>query len=386
MTDIIKRPAAMIQQGEKTLFATSFKARDFARPGFYRVNRLDPESENPESGGFQRILQTARAKRLANYAVESWSKGRQTFLPTSVFLATEKQVQFDERRNEINFRAADVCPFDVVDGQHRIEGILRAARSEPELMNFPIPTNVAVNTSEVEQMLHFYVVNTTQRAVDPAVGMYIRARFFRMLETHSLPYIPSWINREVERGVDDEAIRIIHFLNSSEGSPLQGQIQGPNQVRSRDTHFSVSERAFATAVRKTILTANHPLAPFSSEKRNTIFLNYWRAVERVFTNSETRDNTVVLKSTGVEFFCRLSAAAINCANWERSYRVEDFERILRSLEAHVPSDSVIMFSPEWWKSGGGASGMNRGAIEKKAAEFSRAAMDAARESRDEGGL
>ena len=380
MTETIKRPAVMIQQGEKTLFATSFMARDFARPDFYRVNRLDPESANPESGGFQRILQEARAKKLANYAVEAWAKGRQTFLPTSVFLATEKKIAFDEQRNEITFRVADVCPFDVVDGQHRIDGILRAATTRPELMGFPIPANIAVETSEVEQMLHFYVVNTTQRAVDPAVGMHIRARFFRMLETHKLPYIPSWISREVERGTDDEAINIIRFLNTTEGSPWQGQIQGPNQIRSGDAGFTITERAFAASIKRSILTTNHPLALFDSNRRNAIFLNYWRAVERVFTNSETRDKTVVFKTTGAEFFCRLSAAVVNYANRDRSYLVEDFERILRSLDTYVSSESAAMFFPEWWKTGGMASGLNRGAADKKAVEFSKAVTDAASES------
>ena len=64
MTEIIKCPAVMIQQGEKTLFATSLTARDFRRDGFTRVSRLDPEAENPETGGFQRILQEARAKKI----------------------------------------------------------------------------------------------------------------------------------------------------------------------------------------------------------------------------------------------------------------------------------------------------------------------------------
>ena len=321
---------------------------------------------------------------MASYAVEAWREGRQTFLPTSVFLATEKKIGFDAQRNEIAFRIADVCPFDVVDGQHRIAGILRAAEEEPALLDFPIPTNIAVETSAVEQMLHFYVVNTTQQAVDPGVGMNIRARFFKMLETHNLPYIPSWIKKAVERGTDNEAIKIIRFLNKNEGSPWQGSIQGPNEVRGPGTRFSVTEKAFAGTIKRTILTANHPLSLFPPDKRNTVFMHYWCAVERVFTNPDTRDNTVVFKTTGVEFFCRLSAAVINRANWDRSYQIENFERILRSAEAYASADSAAMLAPEWWKSGGMASRLNRGGADKKAVEFSRAVMDAAGEDQSRG--
>ena len=368
MTEVITRPAVKVQQGKKTLFTTSFTVGDFDRQGFYRVNRLDPQ------GGFQRLLQETRAKRLKSYAVEAWKAGHQTFLPTSVFLATEKTVQFDSIKNAISFRLEDVCPFDVVDGQHRIEGLRLAAAEIHELRDFPVIANIAVDTSEVEQMLHFYVVNTTQRAVDPAVGMHIRARFFRMLETQTLPYIPSWIEREIKKGTDEEAIRILEFLNTHASSPWRGQIQGANERRSEST--TITEKTFASALKKTILVASHPLKFFDETKRKDIFLNYWMAVENVFTDSNTRGNTVVFKAMGALFFCRLSAAVISRANFHRSYCVEDFEKIFKSTESYVPSDSVAMLTPEWWESGGGASGMNAGAVEKKAVEFSQAVMSA----------
>lgn len=364
MTDLITRPAVRIQQGSKTLFATSFTVADFSRPDFYRVNRLDPKV-----GGFQRLLQETRAKRLKSYAMEAWKQGQQTFLPTSIFLATDKSIEFDSQRNMLSFNT-NICPFDVVDGQHRIEGLLLAAKEEPELGQFPIITNIAVNTSPEEQMLHFYVVNTTQKAVDPGVGLHIRARFSRMLETHNLPYIPSWIKREIDTGKDEDAIQIINFLNTEEDSPLRGRIQGAHETRKKDS--SVTEKSFSVILKKTIF--NNPMHPlkvmFSENKRNTVFLHYWQAVARVFTNSDTQDNTVVYKSTGIEFFCRLSMAILSHAHFSRSYRVEDFEEIFRSLEEYVSPESQAILTPEWWKSGSVASGYNSGAISKMAVEFS----------------
>ena len=381
MSDIITRPAAMVRQGKKTLFATSFPVSDFKREGFFRIDRLDPDRMGPRAEGFQRILQEERAKRLANYVVEAWNHGQQAFMPTSVFLATEKRVDFDESRNEISFRTGDVCPFDVVDGQHRIEGLLRAADRVPELLSFPVVANIAADIKTVEQMLHFYVVNTTQRAVDPAVGAHIRARFHEMLRTHTLPYIPSWIRRQIETGADRDVILILDFLNTDEESPWRGQIQMANTERSQKT--TITQHAFTAPLKGSVLTASHPLQHIADiSQRNRIFANYWRAVERLFTTPETRDNTTVFKSSGATFFCYLSAAIIGCAHLRRSYRVDDFARIFEATRSHLPQESETLFqmiSPEWWKVGGEASSVNPSGMRKRAVEFSRVVTTASAE-------
>jgi len=60
-------PAAKIRQGDLTLYATSIKVRDLMISGFYSVETLDPE--DGEDKGYQRLLNTARAKKLADYIV-----------------------------------------------------------------------------------------------------------------------------------------------------------------------------------------------------------------------------------------------------------------------------------------------------------------------------
>ena len=128
---IFEKPCVKIQQGEKVLLITSFTVGDFmtTEPDFYRINRLDPDLEDDSEMGFQRILQAERVKRLAKYAIEARNHAdHAAFLPTSVFLATGNNIDFDEEQNKIRFNSADVCPFDVVDGQHRIEGLIAASR------------------------------------------------------------------------------------------------------------------------------------------------------------------------------------------------------------------------------------------------------------------
>ena len=53
--------------------------------------------------------------------------------------------------------------FNVVDGHHRIRGLVLAAEKEPSLDDFEVPVNIAVNLDPISQMAHFLIVNTTQR-------------------------------------------------------------------------------------------------------------------------------------------------------------------------------------------------------------------------------
>ena len=141
-----RKPAVLIQQGKKKLFTTAFTVNEFMIPNFYTIDKLDTQEEK----GFQRILQEERAKRLAKYMVESWKQNGEAFLPSSIFMATDKTIEFDEASNEIYFDT-DICPFSVVDGQHRIEGLKRAALTNKELENFSVPVNIAVNLTTADK-------------------------------------------------------------------------------------------------------------------------------------------------------------------------------------------------------------------------------------------
>src|SRR5262249_12303383 len=151
--------------------------------------------------GYQRILNEGRAKRLTDYLLDGQSEG-DAFLPTSIFLATSKDIPFDESSNTITFNVSEVGPFNVVDGQHRIAGLIGAAERNPDLLQFEIPVNIAVNLDEVSQMCHFLIVNTTQRSVDKAVEQQIIARLTAMIDLEEMPTIPRWIRRQVEKGED----------------------------------------------------------------------------------------------------------------------------------------------------------------------------------------
>src|SRR5438105_9692198 len=111
------RPAAQIRQGNLTIFATSLRVRDLRQPNFYKIETLDSD----EGSGYQRLLNEARAKRLADYLGDA-HKAAEAFLPTSIFLATDKLVPFDTATNVVRIDHDKIGSFNVVDGQHRIRG------------------------------------------------------------------------------------------------------------------------------------------------------------------------------------------------------------------------------------------------------------------------
>ncbi len=92
----IRVPAARVRQGALTLFTTAIRVQDLMIGGLYSVEGLDPIDEKD----YQRLLNTARAKKLADYILKV-QDSKEAFLPTSVFLATEKSIPFNEKDNTI---------------------------------------------------------------------------------------------------------------------------------------------------------------------------------------------------------------------------------------------------------------------------------------------
>lgn len=70
-------------------------------------------------------------------------------------MATDKDIKFNPSNNTIEIDPTEIGSFNIVDGQHRIEGLKIAAEKDPRVLEFEIPVNIGVNLSEVAQMTHF---------------------------------------------------------------------------------------------------------------------------------------------------------------------------------------------------------------------------------------
>ncbi len=365
MTDI-RKPAVKISQGKRSLFLTYLTVRDFS-DDLYRVDRLDVQ----EDQGMQRLLNNARVKSFSRDILGA-AHVHEAFLPTSIFLATGGEVNYDEEKRELFFNSNHshgVCPLDVVDGQHRIEGLKRAALENKALLDFPIATIIATNMSEPEKMLQFVTVNTKQQTVDRGVAQHIIARFTRMLETEDLPYLPSWIEKKAERGDDSRALKIAKSFNTDIDSPWKGRIQFADEEKNK--YHTIRQTTFVTSVKHTLLARNHPLSYFPEDKQLDILLNYWKAIREIFVTSDDggKRASVCFKYTGLEFFHTISGQVINLLAKNRRYSVAAMKECIKSAEEHLAPDAVKMMSPKFWDVGQDAGELNASGRHKLVAAF-----------------
>jgi DGQHR domain-containing protein len=261
-------PAARVRQGGLVLYTTALKVKDLVADHFYNVEKLDPA--DPDDRGYQRVLNISRARKLADYIIKGQDE-QDAFLPTSVLLATDKAIPFNEQNHSIEFDTAAICPFSVVDGQHRLEGLKMAAEKDSRVLEFEVPVNIAINLPTIAQMCHFLIVNSTQKSVDRSVEQRIIARLSDALGVEDMPSLPKWILRTVEKGEVERAIKYVDYLNETPDSPWHGKIKMANM---ESTDGTINQRSFVKSIVKYVFTANNPISivkDFDREKK--IFLN-----------------------------------------------------------------------------------------------------------------
>lgn len=353
----IIRPASLVKQGNLKLYATSLKVSDLLIPNFYSIERLDPENANKK--GYQRLLNEGRAKKLAHYIVEGLDT-YDAYLPTSIFIATDKNIAFNAANNTIEIDIDEIAPFNVVDGQHRVEGLKIAAEIDKRVLEFEIPVVIAIKLSWIEQMCHFLIVNTTQQGVDEGLAQRIKARLTMSLGIEEMPTLPRWIRISVEKGEDEKALQFIDFLNTEKGSPWMNKITMPYDENKKG---SINQKSFVKAIKKYILVENNPflITKESEERQHRIFLNYWQAI----TNIIGKDgSTVLFKYNGVELFCKFSVPFFIRLYDNGNYTVPTMQKLLKQVLDNAEGDAIGVESIEFWVKGGKASGLNSSALSK----------------------
>ena len=363
MKNVINRPASLIRQGNLVIFATSLKVSDILIPNFYSIDRLDPENANEK--GYQRILNKGRAKKLADYII-SGQDTKDAFLPTSVFMATNKNIEFDQSNNTINIDINEICPFNIVDGQHRIEGLKMAVEEDDRVLDFEIPVNIAINLSEIEQMCHFLIVNTTQRSVEEGIAQRIRARLTKAMGVDDTPNLPKWILKSVQKGEDEKALSYVDYLNDEKNSPWKDKIKIPNDENSDG---SINQKSFAKAIKKYILVDDNPIIKLESDKQHKIFLNYWIAITNIIGTDKP---TVLYKYNGVELFCQFCIPFFKKMVDMADYKVTTMQGLLSSVFENAEGSAIGVGHADFWIKGGTASGLNSGALRKINSEMVRA--------------
>ncbi len=353
MKKIIVRPAALVKQGQLTLYSTSLKVSDLLIQNFYNVDTLDPDDDSDK--GYQRLLNKARAKRLADYIING-QETKDAFLPTSIFMATHKNIDFNPTNNTIEIDIETIGGFSVVDGQHRVEGLRMAAEKDIRVLDFEVPVNIAINLPKIAQMCHFLIVNTTQRSVEKGVEQRIYQRLTQALEIEDIPNLPKWISKTIDKGEDDLALKYVDFLNSDPDSPWLNKIKMANK---ESNEGSINQQSFVKSIKKYVLVANNPISIQTADKQHKIFLNYWKAITNILGVEEP---TVLFKYNGVELFCKFSVPFFNKMINMPDFKVSTMQSILEQAFEEVEGDYAGVGHTDFWTKASTASFLNSGAL------------------------
>ena len=352
-----ERLATRVQQGNLTFYLTYLTGREIATRDFYNIERFDSGTGQ----GYQRLLDQRRANELARFLLDAWEKNEFPAIPTPAFLATERTLEFDSNRNILSFNPEVVCPFNVVDGQHRLEGVRAAVQEDPRLADFHLPVTFAVELSEDHQMYHFFVINSTQKSVEQSLQQRITANFITKYNIEDMPSLPARLQREVARGTQAGATEMVEHLNRSESSPLRGRIQlvdDGSPILGR-----LKEAPLANVLKQHVYTANNPIYGRELQDRMCrIIANYLSAIHLYYDErNREREDLLIFRTSGVYFFIALSkwffAAIYNTT--DRDFTVDSQLRLFNQMADDVDDDMRHLFDPEWWVSGRGGSSMNR---------------------------
>lgn len=178
------------------------------------------ETSYDEDDPYQRILDKARVKEIAKYLLEEDS-----ILPNSIILAAREDVlvQFKKKESALLVEWEPETakePFNIIDGQHRVEGLKQIASEHPEeYRDFQVAVTVLVDLPFYVQAELFSVINGRQKPVS-------RSRIYDLLGY--MPLKDQSTRRQAyigEMAVQRFCHHAVKVLNTSSKSPWRGRVK-----------------------------------------------------------------------------------------------------------------------------------------------------------------
>jgi len=196
-----KTPCIAVQQGAKTLLLTKLPAGVLTQISYVAVRRVDQEE-----GAVQRTLNENRIDKIARFALNGGD------FPACIILNWQEKLAVTGA--QIEFTPAERLA-QVIDGQHRVEGLREAIKKEAKLQNLEIPVAIYQSLTTTECADIFLSINTEQRPVDKTLVYDL----FHEASAHV-------VDRAILRATD-----IVHRLNKDEDSPYRGLVKLPGLPR-----------------------------------------------------------------------------------------------------------------------------------------------------------
>jgi DGQHR domain-containing protein len=281
-----------------------------ALPLSFLANRAEIDRWSKENReGYQRPPSERRLRPKKGSVVKYLLEELGVF-PTSVLLNVREQTLafVSEKRLTPNIefgtlKIDDKSKLWIIDGQHRIEALKRAAADIAEFENYPLPVSLTNIADKFTELLQFYIINTRQNKIPTAIAYHHMQRFYEEIKIKS-QY--KWV-QNVILGVKQEkhalAAMVVDYLAEEKTSPFYNKIKFFGEEREDhlvDDHVLI--RYISTVFKEKIFTGISPI------DLADILIDYWNAIKELYPNAfkiENKNRFTLLKHTGIAAFTYL---------------------------------------------------------------------------------
>jgi DGQHR domain-containing protein len=309
--------AFAISQTEATLYLAAFPIRNLLEHA--RVDYWGPENKE----GYQRPLDRKRLKAVSKYVREG-----EALLPTSVLLSLrpEEEVHFERRPTSMlvgtlgELQIPIGAELWVIDGQHRLFGLQWAIENEGayHLEQYPVPVTILECSDRYVEMLHFHIINTSQRRLQTDIADRHLDLMRRVLGPELLRGRPS---KDYLRA---RAVYVVDKLNETEG-PWQDKIKVPG----------VPGREFGLVRQHALVASLDPVfedpsaTVYDDEQIASLVVNYWRALEVTWSEAFSSPAEYRTQATaGIYSLHMLFPSIIRLCAADSSFGVEKMAELL----------------------------------------------------------
>lgn len=309
-----KTDAVKFVQNKQTFYVTALPVTELERCS---VDTWDPHRA-AKWKGYQRDVIPDKVRKIANYLERPGA-----VLPVAGLLNVREAGRLKFSNPSKSYPAAgrltipDYTRLWVVDMQHRLEGLKRAAKHFP----FTVPVVIAEAMRDIDEASQFYVINTTSKRMDVALTRRLLIEHNRIRD---LSDVPAW---------ELKAVKVAMKLNSNAfgDNPWRGRIREPNAERSK-LHVA-TEKTFVPSLRWLL---GAPETKHASASRLARFLAvYWSAIRGAVPEAfEDPRHHLIQKTTGFVALHRIAPIV-----YRRAYAKggagapKRVDRIMRRLES-----------------------------------------------------
>lgn len=245
--------------------------------------------------GFQRLLNQHRASDIASYLDDS--KG---VIPSSLILSAQDNanIRFNENNNSLSFEVVSDSLM-VIDGQHRLYGLLQAQKT------YEIPVAIFNKLNSFDEVKLFIDINTTQKGVPTALILDIKAQ------------------AGTETKLEERQRSLFKRMN--EDSALAGYLL-PNESRAG----MISRTVFNSATKP--IFESGPVADMGDDIIYRSLKNYLEAVDSLFketNNPHARINKTVVFRAILNVF---NEVCEKCLIKYKDVKTDSFRDYLRPIQ------------------------------------------------------